>query len=354
MSTRLAPTPGDVREDHAQLVAAAVATVYEQVEFLLAATVAALARKVAAGVLTARAAQRKLAHTSRVALASAIPRVQAALAADRGTAAVLGPLLDAASQAAVADAQSVLAAAITAVDQADITPNPYRQAVDRAISNTRGGMPGSPLSLSRIQAAQKALDDLGNRGITSYTDRAGRRWDLTAYVEMATRTAVSNTWDDMQAAAAIRSGLDLVTVSTHSTEGSCPQCLPWLGRTLSLAGTAPGHPSLADAKAAGFRHPNCRCYWTPRGAGLATEVTNPVALDQAAAIYKASQRQRALERRVREAHRRMAVAITPTARAQARRDLAAARAASTEHWHRTGLVMTKIGVQRREHPHRAR
>ena len=180
-----------------------------------------------------------------------------------------------------------------------------------------------------------------------------RRWNIVSYVEMATRTAISNAWDDLQAAAMTRSGLDLVVVSTHSSEGSCRHCLPWLGRALSLAGATHGVPTLEDAKAAGFRHPNCRCFWTPLGAGVMADVTNPVPVERAAAVYKASQRQRALERRVREAGRRAAAAITPAARAKARRDLAAARAESEAHRRKAGLRMTQTAVRRREHPHRA-
>jgi hypothetical protein len=65
------------------------------------------------------------------------------------------------------------------------SPDLYQQAVADAIADTRGGMPQNSLSLSRIQAAQKALDTLTERGITGFTDRAGRDWDLLAYVEMA-------------------------------------------------------------------------------------------------------------------------------------------------------------------------
>lgn len=381
MSTPLPSTPGDVREDHAQAVADTVAAIYAQAELVLIATTAALVRKTSIGALSVTVARRKLTRISQGVLAAAGPRIRAALedglsgaqegarqaaAAAVGPAAALqvpaadiAPLVQALEQAArtatmtASDTLTAAAAAAHATEPASVL-TPHQLAVQRAIGETRGGMPGSSLSLSRMQAAQKALDDLGEQGITGFVDRTGRRWNLVSYVEMATRTAVSAAWDEMQAAAMVRSGLDLVVVGTHSTEGSCPRCLPWLGRTLSLTGASTDYPSLDDAKAAGFRHPNCRCSWVPLGAGLAEDVTNPVPLDQAAAVYKASQRQRALERRVREAGRRQHAAITPQARAKARRDLAAARAASAAHRQRTGLVMTKVSVRRREHPFRAR
>ena len=372
-------TPGDAREDHAQTTAAAVAVSYAQAELVLIATVAALARKVASGAMPLGVAQRRLARSTGAVFAGIKPSVQRAVSdgmagaasGARGAAVAivgeaaaqiaptsaeqLAEALNDAARTAATSLRDVLTAAATAntPDSAAVL-SPYRQAVDNAIGSTRGGMPGTSLSLSRIQAAQKALDDLGQRGITAFVDRSGRRWDLASYVEMATRTAVSNSWDDMQTAALVRSGLDLVEVYTHSTEGSCPQCRPWLGQILSLTGATPGHPTLAQAKATGFRHPNCRCSWSGVGAGVAPEVTNPVALNQAAAVYRASQRQRALERRVRDAGRRAHAAITPQARTTARRDLAAARAVSEAHRRRTGLRMTQVGVKRREHPLAAR
>lgn len=382
MATPLPSTPGDAREDHAQATGDAVAAIVDQVELALIATLAELARKTAAGVMVPAVAQRQLTRTANSLFTQAVPHIRTAL--DHGTAGIsagvrqqvsgtvgrqaalgvgtpdvtpLAESLDQAVDTALTTLQSALATA-TATQATETATGPLNvftpyQAVRRAIADTRGGMPGTSLSLSRVQAAQKALDDLAERGITGFVDKAGRRWDLTTYVEMATRTAVSAAWDEMQAAAMVRSGLDLVLVATHSTEGSCPACVPWLGRTLSLTGATHGVPTLDEAKAAGFRHPNCRCFWTHTGAGVAEDVTNPVPLEQAAAAYKASQRQRALEREVRRAGRRAHAAITPQARAQARHDLAAARQASAAHRRLTGLRMTQVGVKRREHPFRA-
>ncbi len=79
-------------------------------------------------------------------------------------------------------------------------------------------------------------------------------------------------------------------------------------------------------------------------------MTNPVPIEQAAEVYKASQRQRLPERRVQAAGRREAAAMTPRARTRVRQDLAAAKAASAEHQQRTGLRMMKVTVQRRERP----
>ena len=383
MTTPYPQTPGDRREDHAEGVAAAVAAVWAQAELVIIAAISSLARKTALGLITRVQARRKLAQTVTSVYQAAQPKIQAALdqaAADTAAAAreaataELGPQaarivpapdlsplaasLGEASATAAKDAGARLDAAIDAGSSAEPSPasgpasifratsDAYRYAVEGAVRDTRGGAPYSTLSLSRVQAAQKALDDLAAHGITGFTDSAGRNWDLASYVEMATRTAVSNSWDDLLAKAAQRGGLDLAEIYTHSTEGSCPHCLPWLGRTVSLTGSTAGYPSLAEAKVTGFRHPSCRCFFVVLGAGAMQDVTSPVPLDQAAEAYKASQRQRALERRVRAAHRQSQAAITPQARTKARRELATATRASAEHRQRYGVRVVRY--RRRE------
>jgi hypothetical protein len=247
-------------------------------------------------------------------------------------------------------------------------PDLYQQAIAQAIADTRGGMPVNSLSLSRIQPAQKALDELTDRSITGFTDRTGKRWDLLGYVEMATRTAVSNAYDNLQNAALLRGGHDLIYTLTHSTEGSCPLCIPWLGKVLSLTGASTGDVeisdvngqqvrvevfgTLAEARAAGLRHPNCRCSWIPfvNGADLAAAAMFAEPIDLAEETYRVSEIQRALERRVRRAGKHVATAMTPAARRRAEADLARARAASAAHRQASGLRMTKVGVHRREHP----
>jgi hypothetical protein len=51
----------------------------------------------------------------------------------------------------------------------------------------------------------------------------------------------------------IRAGQDLIWTFTHSTEGSCPLCLPWLGRVLSLTGQTTGIAEITDAQGTAHR-----------------------------------------------------------------------------------------------------
>jgi hypothetical protein len=377
------PTPGDRREDHAHAAGEAIGSLYDQAEQVIIAAIAGLSRKVASGSITAKAAARQLRATIAQVLSRAAPQARSVLedamtgAArhalpptlplprlpqaktlpfpataeyTRPLAAALDTAADTAARVAE-DTLTAITAATTKVTDAipPVPPNPYAAALDRAFGKF-AGFPGQSLSYRRLQAAQAMLDDLADHGITGFTDKAGRNWDLATYVEMATRTAVSNAWDDMQVGMAVRSGLDLVETFTTSTEGSCPFCIPWLGKTLSLTGKTPGYRTLAEAKASGFRHPNCRCSWVVKGGGYMADVTNPVPIEDAARAYESSQRQRGHEHTVRAAGRRLQAAVTPQAKARARRDLAAARAASAAHRQQHQLRIMQVTTKRREAP----
>ena len=114
---------------------------------------------------------------------------------------------------------------------------------------------------TRATAVQDALNKFADKGITGFTDKAGRKWEMRAYVEMATGTAVhrASTQGHLDQLAA--SGHDLVVVSDH--KGECPRCRKWEGKVLSISGVAPApsptgtppwltklHASLAAAEAA--------------------------------------------------------------------------------------------------------
>ena len=187
----------------------------------------------------------------------------------------------------------------------------------------------------RLAAAQRILDELADQGITVFVDAAGRRWGLDAYVEMATRTAVSRALVHQQLAAYTSQGHDVVVVAPGPAgRAPCPRCRPYVGRALSITGRAGGAVAgtLAEAITHGLLHPNCRHSLIPAGAAPLPASTPPEG------AYAAEQRQRALERRVRAWRRREAVALTPQAKATVRRRLAAVRRASREHAAAHGLT----------------
>ena len=132
------------------------------------------------------------------------------------------------------------------------------------VMRAASGMVGNPASaeIDRLALAQKMLNDFTSRGITAYVDRSGRRWSLTAYVEMSTRTALSQLATDSYLLAAATSGHDLVRVTV--VPNCSPMCAPYQGGLLSIRGLSnespigPGLrvPTVAEARRNGFQHPN--------------------------------------------------------------------------------------------------
>lgn len=186
------------------------------------------------------------------------------------------------------------------------------------VMRAASGMVGNPASaeIDRLALAQKMLNDFTSRGITAYVDRSGRRWSLTAYVEMSTRTALARLASDSYLMAAAAAGYDLVRVTV--VPNCSPMCAPYQGGLLSIRGlsgdwspiaTGVRVPTVAEARVHGFEHPNCRhrmVVWHP-----GDPVPTPPAIDPA--DYENTQRLRALERALRAAKRQQAGALTPAA-----------------------------------------
>lgn len=165
-------------------------------------------------------------------------------------------------------------------------------------------------SLTQQQAAARALDRFAQKGVTGFVDRAGRRWELESYVEMATRTASGRAMIDGRLDVYEAEGRDVVIVSDAPEE--CAVCRPFEGRLLSISGQSVGQTidgkrvidSVKGAQAKGLHHPNCRHDLRPYIPGL----TKPVSGTADPEGDRLRQEQRRLERRIREAKRRVAAA----------------------------------------------
>ena len=123
---------------------------------------------------------------------------------------------------------------------------------------------------TRVQRLQQALDLFAKRGITGFTDMAGRRWGIDTYAEMAVRTAVNRSQNEGRRRQYADYGIDLIVTSSH--RGSSDLCLPYQGRILAMTGPA-GERVVEDqvrggtttvtvtatwdeAVAGGYKHPN--------------------------------------------------------------------------------------------------
>ncbi|WP_027945963.1 phage minor capsid protein [Amycolatopsis taiwanensis] len=197
----------------------------------------------------------------------------------------------------------------------------YREVIARAVAT--GTLVGQE---TRLRTAQRAWDQLLGRGITGFTDRAGRNWELASYVEMATRTttaqaAVQGNLDRLGDA-----GINLVIVSNAPQE--CVRCRPWEGKILDRLGAGGRRTvevrhatqdrmirvevagSVTEAVAAGLMHPNCRhslSAYLPGITKIPTHTEDPEG-------DEARQKLRALERKVRKEKLKAAAALTPETR----------------------------------------
>lgn len=105
------------------------------------------------------------------------------------------------------------------------------------------------------QAQAYAWREYVRQGITGFTDRSGRNWSLSAYVEMSVRTATTRAYNDSHLQVMQAAHIDLFTVPDDGHP--CPLCFPWQNRILSVEPDERAVATIAEATAAGLFHPNC-------------------------------------------------------------------------------------------------
>lgn len=93
-----------------------------------------------------------------------------------------------------------------------------------------------------MQTSASMALDLKNRGITAFVDKAGRKWTLYDYCNMATRTTVRQA---QVAAVLTEDDWDLWQIVKIGS--TCPVCAPLEGRIYSKSGTNPDYPPLSLA-----------------------------------------------------------------------------------------------------------
>lgn len=164
------------------------------------------------------------------------------------------------------------------------------------------------------QAIKHATDSLKNGGITGFIDHAGRQWSAEAYVAMDMRTTVFNTGRAATWEANQDFGNDLYVVSYHN--GARPLCYPWQNKVISSMDSSrkvidlDGNeiqviPQSATSygQPAGLFGINCKHYPTPFIPGVSVIEGHPQDPEANAKTYEESQKQRALERKLREEKR---------------------------------------------------
>lgn len=168
-------------------------------------------------------------------------------------------------------------------------------------------------------ALRHALDQAADHDLVFFVDRANRKWRMDSYLDMAVRTVKHRAIMEGKFQGFRELGVDLVRISSHPA--SSPQCAPYQGKILALdgnAGTRIVFDSDGNAKTIhvaatmweairnGYKHPNCRHVET---AYISGDVPDPPEYDESE--YKALQKQRHYENKIREWKRKEKMALTP-------------------------------------------
>lgn len=114
--------------------------------------------------------------------------------------------------------------------------DPYRKlALEQILRQEAAGKPW-------IKSSQDLVKELETNGITGFTDKAGRKWSMQAYGNMAVRTTARQA---EVAALLTFDEYDLWQITKVGT--TCPVCAPLEGRVYSKSGTNPDYPPLTVA-----------------------------------------------------------------------------------------------------------
>lgn len=294
------------------------------------------ARELAEQIVALAAAEGEAAAAARLGLARRLPLVEAVPG-------VYTTLTGTATQAVGALALS-LQSRLEILNQR-ITRYPqdaYQHIVSQTAPNTLLGITTSLLQ------QQETVRRFLAAGIDAFVDRADRVWRIGSYAEMAGRTAVARAYTDASVWRMQQSGVNLGSIVGGFD--ACDRCAPWIGKVVSLDGSAPGprimqhatsgapvtvyvHGTLNGARDAGWQHPNCRCRVVAHLAGLSTPQAD---FEYNAEAEKEREKQRELERAIRAAKRDLALAPDDISRRRAARALAEAQEARRDFTRLTG------------------
>ena len=197
---------------------------------------------------------------------------------------------------------------------------------------------------TRRELSQRVLNELSKRGVAGIVYADGSRRELTSYAEMVGRSAVQRTSQQASLNRLQERGYDLVRVNAYA--GASDLCDPWQGRVYSLSGSSDQYPAFEDAQFdgnTGLFHPNCGHAQAPYipGVSEAIEMSTDPAEEKILRqmgekrgnrfIYQQSQRQRQIERNIRNFKKRKAVALDPKERARADRFIKKWQGEAREH-----------------------
>ena len=158
------------------------------------------------------------------------------------------------------------------------------------------------------EALREAAGKWAEKGVPALVDKAGRKWSTEAYINMVTRSMVSKVSNEMQTARFQEYGVDLVEISSHAD--SRPSHIPFQGNIYSISGKSTKYPPLSETgygTIEGIGGINCRHVLYPFIEGLSVRRFPKYDEAETKKRYAESQKQRYLERRIRQAKREKAM-----------------------------------------------
>lgn len=157
---------------------------------------------------------------------------------------------------------------------------------------------------------RKGVRQLADQGITGATYKSAAGRVTKNHMDVAVRrclvTSASQATGNLKIQRAREWGSNLVEVSSHI--GARPSHAVWQGKIYSIEGGTAEYPNLATSTGygtvTGLKGANCSHDFWPFFEGLSEQTYRPVDLEENDRAYEESQRQRKLERDVREQKRR--------------------------------------------------
>lgn len=229
-----------------------------------------------------------------------IPSIQAKIKAGTFVPTSKSSVFDQLASAAIANAKKGMNLTNTAALQA--SSEIWSRAVNDAYMKTLTG------SLPLDKAVKRSVREMGKQGaFVSYISNSGRqtRTSLEVAVRRDVVTSVNQAAAEMTKSRCEENDLDLVEVTSHV--GARPDHARWQGKVYSLGGKTKGYQTLEAATgygtAEGLAGPNCRHSFYPYYPGLSKQNDDDVKLRENKEVYKATQKQRYLERNIRDAKR---------------------------------------------------
>jgi len=158
-------------------------------------------------------------------------------------------------------------------------------------------------AISPSKAVREALEDVVSDGV--YVEYpTGHRDTIETATARAVRTGIAQASGEIQLARMDEYGWDLVIVSSHL--GARPSHAEWQGKIFSRSGT--GYPDFVEStgygSVTGLKGANCRHSFSPWFEGMENPFEQYDSEENRKA-YELSQRQRVMERRIRDTKRRV-------------------------------------------------